>query len=1046
MALFYMNVRNVSKGKSSAVAKAAYVSGEKLYSERELETKQYRTRQVSPDSFILAPKHAPKWVYDREQLWNNAEAIEKPVNGHVMREIVVALPVELNHEQRKEMLEEYVKENFVNSGMVADVNIHNDVPHNPHAHILLTVRPFEQNGEWQKQKSKKEYLLDTNGDFIINEKGNKKSRNVDLTGWAGKEKLVEWRKNLAEKINEHYKKHGIDEQVSHLSYKEQGLDKIAPERLTRAEFYVEKTAKNHAEKEGEVYTPVTHYGKMNEVIHAYNLEIDTLNEQIKSLEVTLDTDTISYDHRSKDMSDIRKTVYDYTGLAEDRERIEVITIDREFSIEETLETMKSLDSWNKHLVNKERDVLTIKNVLENAHKKYESNAEHDELTMYGFKTDEFVEAYSDRTQSLVNDYSILQNEINEYSESKAYVSDVLDKQIAGIKEEFEFQYPEYSHVLNSKDHSLIKTMNQLINSENLSESSKTYILNQVERLNDKDALREFESKSEVLDMVEDYKTLMKNDFKLNKSVEFEQKRYSSSIEKLASLDGKEANSQLDKIFFARHNFFATRNEHEANKKNMKSINQELFVRLDELTNKDCSKAIKKLTVSQKVQLLLEHSKEMSTDELKDKITNMSKKSKSFDSFKSLDNAVRKFESRQIIESLDLKQPAHEMVEKGFTSLDISSDLEKLKVYVDKSQNGLTRLDELYISKDAMAAQMIAYAKQERELFTRKNILNKALENYQKNDIEALFKSGFSKENFLKEFESRTHELQYDHEELKTEIGEFKKLKTDLFNEVAIEEKKVLSNFTNKFNIVKEIEHIPIKSEKIFEAMQSAIEKYDSVNDFVGSKEYEEIKNYSNESSKDAVDAEFVQYKIAGKIVRYSDLIDQHEELNGRLFNAYKDALKQSEQNAKFLPQVFQLRTELYANRNEMNKMIKEQAVMVEQIQGTVKDVLGIEQTEELTPKEVAIVVQAKYSELRTEDIKEAVLQSRMETNQSRTDKERHNEEQDHNMNFGAPDSGDILSTMIQQAQQQQQPSDTGKKKRYSKGKLTIEDKIERDML
>ncbi|MDI3236176.1 MobA/MobL family protein [Exiguobacterium antarcticum] len=1046
MALFYMDVRNVSKGKSSAVAKAAYVSGEKLYSEREQELKQYRTRPINPDSFILSPKHAPSWTTDREQLWNNAEAIEKPVNGHVMREVVVALPIELNNEQRRKMLEEYVNENFVSSGMVADVNIHNDVLHNPHAHILLTVRPFEQNGEWQKQKSKKEYLLDSNGDFIINEKGNKKSRNVDLTGWAGKEKLIEWRKNLAEKINEHYLKHGIDEKVSHLSYKDQGLEKVAPERLKRSEFYVEKMAKQNAEKEGKAYTPVTHYGKMNQVIHAYNLEIDTLNEKIKSLEVELDVETRSFDHYSKDLIDIRKTIFDYTGLEDDQKRIDLPTENGGNTFDETIETVKSLDSWNKHLVNRERDIMTIKNVLENAHKKYESNAENNELSMYGFDKDEFVQLYSDRTGSLVNEYQSLQKEINEFSETKAYVTSVLESHVSNIKEEFNFLYPSHSIVLKSDDIQVIKTMNQLINPESLTETNKTYLENQINQLNDNDSLKDFEMKSDVLDMVEEYKKSMKEDFKLKNTVAFEQKRYSTSLEKLETNADNQSFEQLDKVFFARHNFFATKNEYEANKKNMKSINQELFNRLDDLTDRECSKTIKKLTVSQKVQLLLAYSNKTTSEEMKEKIVVLSKKSKTFDSFKSLDNAISKFEARKIIDSLDLKQPANEVIENGFTSLDISSDLEKLKVYVDKTQNGLSRLNELYISKDAMAAQMISYSQQDRELFTRKNILNKALEHYQNDNDEALFKSGFTKQGFLKEFQSRSLELKTDYEEFQNEASEFKKLKTDMFNEVAIEESKIVSNFVHKFPIAHKISDVQIKSEKIYETMQTVLEKYEDQQSFIDSKEYVAIMDYANETSKEYVDEAFVQYKVAGKVIRYSELIIQKEELNGRLFKAYKEALQQFEHDPKLSPQVFNLRTELYANRNEMNKLIKEQAVMVEQIQGVAKDVLGIKQTEDLTPKEIAIVVQAQYQDVKLEDIKDAVIQSRMDTHLNREEKYRNENDQNASMNFGAPDSGDILSAMIQQAQQQQQPSDTDKKKRPSKGKLTIEDKIARDML
>src|SRR5690606_7554315 len=135
MSTFYLSVNMISRGKGqSAVASAAYRSGETLYSELDMEIKSYGMRLVQPETFIDAPKHAPEWVYDRERLWNEVELHENKSNSQLAREVRLALPIELDNDTQKKLLQEYVKENFVDRGMVADVSIHRDVKHNPHAH------------------------------------------------------------------------------------------------------------------------------------------------------------------------------------------------------------------------------------------------------------------------------------------------------------------------------------------------------------------------------------------------------------------------------------------------------------------------------------------------------------------------------------------------------------------------------------------------------------------------------------------------------------------------------------------------------------------------------------------------------------------------------------------------------------------------------------------------------------------------------------------------------------------------------------------------
>lgn len=104
----------------------------------------------------------PEWK-DREQLWNAVERAEKTKDGRLAREFVVALPIELSKEAQISFLRDFIQKNFVDMGMCADFAIHDTDGHNPHAHILLTVRPLEVDGTWQ-YKTQKEYLCVRNGE------------------------------------------------------------------------------------------------------------------------------------------------------------------------------------------------------------------------------------------------------------------------------------------------------------------------------------------------------------------------------------------------------------------------------------------------------------------------------------------------------------------------------------------------------------------------------------------------------------------------------------------------------------------------------------------------------------------------------------------------------------------------------------------------------------------------------------------------------------------------------------------------------------------
>lgn len=242
MAIFHMSFSNISAGKGrSAIASAAYRSGKKLFDQKEGRSYFY-ARSVMPESFILTPKNAPAWASDREQLWNEVEKKDRRANSRYAKEFNVALPVELSEDEQKELLTKYVQENFVDEGMVADVAIHRDHQDNPHAHVMLTNRPFNPDGSWGL-KAKTQYIKDENGKQLLTKSGFPKQRKIWLVDWDKKEKINQWRKNWALSVNQFLAQKNISDRISEKSFVEQGIadtpmqhEGINSKRYERKEF------------------------------------------------------------------------------------------------------------------------------------------------------------------------------------------------------------------------------------------------------------------------------------------------------------------------------------------------------------------------------------------------------------------------------------------------------------------------------------------------------------------------------------------------------------------------------------------------------------------------------------------------------------------------------------------------------------------------------------------------------------------------------------------------------------------------------------------
>ena len=271
MAIYHLEAKVVSRGAGrSAVAASAYLSCSRLYNDYDGIQHDYTKKQGLVWQEIFLPEYAPQEWQDREQLWNAVEEVETAKDSRLAREFVVALPIELSREEQVELLQEFIREQFVSDGMCADAAIHDTDGHNPHAHILLTVRPLDERGKWQ-YKTEKEYLCIRNGEeqgftaaefrtaqnegwekqysykvgkkkvymapsaaeaqgLVRADKHPKSTRygrqNPISERWNSEEQLTAWRAAWADVSNRCLERAGREERIDHRSNAARGLDEI----------------------------------------------------------------------------------------------------------------------------------------------------------------------------------------------------------------------------------------------------------------------------------------------------------------------------------------------------------------------------------------------------------------------------------------------------------------------------------------------------------------------------------------------------------------------------------------------------------------------------------------------------------------------------------------------------------------------------------------------------------------------------------------------------------------------------------------------------
>lgn len=155
MSIYHCSIKIISRsGGRTAVASAAYRSGEKLRNEETGLIHDFTKKRGVILNEIILPEHAPERYRNRESLWNEVQKIEKRSDAQFAREVEVALPAEIKRDNQIECVRNYIKENFVSKGMIADWALHDTGNGNPHAHIMLTMRGIDEHEKWlQKQKT-----------------------------------------------------------------------------------------------------------------------------------------------------------------------------------------------------------------------------------------------------------------------------------------------------------------------------------------------------------------------------------------------------------------------------------------------------------------------------------------------------------------------------------------------------------------------------------------------------------------------------------------------------------------------------------------------------------------------------------------------------------------------------------------------------------------------------------------------------------------------------------------------------------------------------
>jgi Ti-type conjugative transfer relaxase TraA len=338
MAIYHLHVKVIGrKAGSSAVASAAYRSASRMRDERIDRVQDFSAKRGVVHSEVLLPENAPEQWSDRERLWNDVEAFEVRKDAQLAREVEFAIPREMTQAQGIELARDFAQAEFVDQGMIADLNVHWDIGEDgmpkPHAHVMLTMRSVDENGFGPKVRD-----------------------------WNATQMVERWRERWAEHVNERLAELDIDTRIDHRSLEAQGIG-LEPqtqigapaqriegegiEAADRADMHRE-IARNNGERiiadPSVALDAITHQQStftrrdMAMFAHRHSDGIDQFNEVMGAMRNSPDLVELGQDGRgedrftTRDMIEAEQRLHRAAEMMAERERHEVNERDREAAL------------------------------------------------------------------------------------------------------------------------------------------------------------------------------------------------------------------------------------------------------------------------------------------------------------------------------------------------------------------------------------------------------------------------------------------------------------------------------------------------------------------------------------------------------------------------------------------------------------------------------------------------------------------------------------------------------------------------------------------
>lgn len=257
MAIYHMSAQVIGRSSGrSATAASAYRAGEKILDERTGELHDYTRKSGVDYEVILSPEHVGEWAQDRGGLWNKVELAEKRKDAQLAREINIAIPVELDKEQGRELVKEYAQKNFVSQGMIADICIHEEGKKNPHAHIMLSMREADKDGFTKKNRD-----------------------------WNDRANLEKWREEWAHSCNKSLEKAGQSVRIDHRTLEAQGVDREPTTHIGPTATEIERKGRisDRGEINREIESRNQDYARLKDALHGVTVELERIGTEQRTV-------------------------------------------------------------------------------------------------------------------------------------------------------------------------------------------------------------------------------------------------------------------------------------------------------------------------------------------------------------------------------------------------------------------------------------------------------------------------------------------------------------------------------------------------------------------------------------------------------------------------------------------------------------------------------------------------------------------------------------------------------------------------------------------